>query len=209
MRVCSHLRPIMPAIANKCDNSTVVFPITLIITGILGWIASFGLTLERLHVMANPAATTACDISPFISCKSVMLSEQASLFGFPNPLIGIAAFFAPVLIGVAILAGAKFKGWFWNLFLGGTFLAMIFVVWLLSQSVYVIGSLCIYCMVAWTATIPLFWTVLGHNIKEGYFGEKLKTSVVYEWTWVIVLLNYLVFCLLILIQFWDFWPTLF
>jgi len=69
----------MPAITNKCDNSAVVFPFTLIITGIVGWIASFGLTLERLHVMANPAATTACDISPFISCKSVMLSEQAAL----------------------------------------------------------------------------------------------------------------------------------
>jgi uncharacterized membrane protein len=96
----------MPAIANKCDNSAVVFPLTLIITGIVGWIASFGLTLERLHVMANPAATTACDISPFISCKSVMLSEQAALFGFPNPLIGIAAYFAPVLVGVAIFAGS-------------------------------------------------------------------------------------------------------
>ena len=105
----------MPANTNKCDNSAVVFPITLIITGIVGWIASFGLTLERLHVMANPAATTACDISPFISCKSVMLSEQAALFGFPNPLIGIAAYFAPVVIGVAIFAGAKFKGWFWLL----------------------------------------------------------------------------------------------
>ena len=209
MRVCSHLVMIMPAITNKCDNSAVVFPITLIITGIVGWIASFGLTLERLHVMANPAAVTACDISPFISCKSVMLSEQAALFGFPNPLIGVAAYFAPVVVGVAILAGAKFKGWFWNLFLLGVTFAMVFVVWLMSQSVYVIGSLCLYCMVAWSATIPLFWALVGHNLKEGFLGSRFKTDVVYEWTWVIVLLNYLIFCLLILIQFWKFWPTLF
>ena len=209
MRVCSHLSTIMPANLNKCDNSDVVFPLTLILTGIAGWVASFGLTLERLRVMANPVAVTACDISPFISCKSVMLSEQAALFGFPNPLIGLAAFFAPVVIGMAIFAGAKFKGWFWNLFLLGILFAMVFVVWLMVQSVYVIGSLCLYCMVAWAATIPLFWTVLGHNLKEGFFGERLKIAVVYEWAWVIVLLNCLVFCLLILIQFWNFWPTLF
>ena len=64
-------------------------------------------------------------------------------------------------------------------------------------------------MVAWAATIPMFWAVLGHNLKEGFLGEKLKTAVVYEWAWVVVLLSYLAFCLLILIQFWKFWPTLF
>jgi uncharacterized membrane protein len=201
----------MPVFSRKWDNSQVLFPITLITTGIIGWFASFGLTLERLHVAANPEATTSCDISPFISCKSVMLSEQAALFGFPNPLIGLAAYFAPVVVGVAMLAGAKFKPWFWNLFLGGVFLAQIFVHWLFSQSAYVIGSLCIYCMVAWTATIPMFWALLGHNLSNGFLSPKLKKfgQGIYEWTWVIVLLNYLTIATLILIQFWNYWPTLF
>ncbi|MEY3586886.1 MAG: hypothetical protein RL696_222 [Actinomycetota bacterium] len=201
----------MTALSMKWDNAPVVFPITLIFTGILGWIASFGLTLERIHVAANPEAATACDISPFISCKSVMLSEQAALFGFPNPLIGIAAFFAPVVVGFAILAGAQFKPWFWNLFLGGVTLAMVFVHWLFLQSVYDIGSLCLYCMVAWTATIPLFWVSLSHNLKEGYLTTRFMSAgqVMYEWSWVLALLNYLVLIGLILVHFWDFWPTLF
>jgi uncharacterized membrane protein len=189
----------------------MVFPFALIVFGVMGWIASFGLTLERLRVAADPGYATACDISPFISCKSVMLSEQAQLLGFPNPLIGLAAFFAPVLVGFGILAGAKFAGWFWNLFLLGHVFAMGFVFWLFAQSVFVIGSLCLYCMVAWAATIPLFWAILGHNLKEGYLGIRFMPvgEFVYDWSWVLTVFNYLVLIVVIVIHFWSFWPTLF
>ena len=78
----------------------------LITGGIVGWIGALALTIERLNVAANPDAVLSCDISPFISCKSVMLTEQASLLGFPNSLIGLAVFVVPILIGFAILAGA-------------------------------------------------------------------------------------------------------
>jgi uncharacterized membrane protein len=188
----------------------MVFPIALIFFGILGWIASFGLTLERLAVASDPGYATACDISPFISCKSVMLSEQAALLGFPNPLIGIAAFFAPVVIGFAILAGAKFAGWFWNLFLVGHVFALGFVFWLFSASVYSIGSLCLYCMVAWAATIPLFWSILGHNMKEGYLGIRAMPAgeFIFGWAWVLTVLTYVAMLAVIVIHFWDFWPTL-
>lgn len=189
----------------------MVFPISLIIFGIVGWLASFGLTLERLHVAEFPDAATSCDISPFISCKSVMLSDQAAVLGFPNPLLGLAAYFAPILIGVAIFAGAKFKPWFWQLFLLGLTGAFGFVLWLFTQSAYSIGALCIYCMIAWVGTIPLFWSVLGHNLKQGFFGARFANFgiAVFEWTWVIVILNYLVIAGLILVEFWDYWPTLF
>ena len=189
----------------------MVFPFALIIFGITGWIASFGLTLERIAVASDPNYATACDISPFISCKSVMLSEQAALLGFPNPIIGIAAFFAPVVVGFGILAGAKFAGWFWNLFLAAHVLAFAFVIWLFSQSVFEIGALCLYCMVAWTATIPLFWSVLGHNLKEGFLGIRAMPAgeIVFEWAWVLTILTYVSIISVIVVQFWDYWPTLF
>ncbi len=201
----------MPRLLSKCDNSGMLFPIALIFFGVMGWIASFGLTLERLAVASDPGYATACDISPFISCKSVMLSEQAALLGFPNPLIGIAAFFAPVVIGFAILAGAKFAGWYWNLFLLGHVFALGFVFWLFSASVYSIGSLCLYCMVAWAATIPLFWSILGHNLKEGYLGIRAMPvgEFVFEWAWVLTVLTYVSMLAVIVVHFWAFWPTLF
>lgn len=188
----------------------MVFPFALIGFGIMGWIASFGLTLERIKVAGDPLAATACDISPFISCKSVMLSEQAALFGFPNPIIGLAAFFAPVVVGMGILAGAKFKPWFWQLFVGGHLLAMAFVIWLFSQSVYDIGSICLYCMVAWAAAIPLFWAAVGFSAKEGYLGKRMHRigEFLFSWSWVLVVFSYLALMVPILIQFWRFWPTL-
>lgn len=188
----------------------MVFPFGLIAMGILGWIASFGLTLERIQVAADPGHATPCDISPFISCKSVMLSEQAALFGFPNPLIGIGAFVAPIVVGAAILAGASFKPWFWRLFLAGHVLAMVFVVWLFSQSVYDIGSLCLYCMVAWSATIPLFWLSLGAAAKAGALGKLEKYGQeILSWTPALTVVSYLALLVPIMIHFWRFWPTLF
>lgn len=189
----------------------MVFPFALIFFGIMGWIASFGLTLERLAVAQNPDYAASCDISPFISCKSIMLSEQASLLGFPNPLIGIAAFFAPVVVGFGILAGAKFAGWFWNMLLVGHVFAVGFVIWLFTASVYSIGSLCLYCMVAWAATIPLFWAILGHNMKEGFLSLRLMPAgeFIFEWAWVLTVLSYLALIGVIAVEFWNFWPTLF
>ena len=106
------------------------FAVTLIWTGILGWIAAFSLVLERINVATNPSATLSCDLNPFISCKSVMLTPQAAIFGFPNALIGIAAFVAPIAVGVAILSGAKFAAWFWRTFAVGVTLGFVFVFWL-------------------------------------------------------------------------------
>lgn len=188
----------------------VVYALASIIFGVVGWIASLALTVERIRVAENPEATLGCDVSPFISCKSVMLTEQASLFGFPNPLIGLASFFAPVLIGFAVLAGAEFQKWFWNAYLVGNLLGFVFVLWLFAQSVFVIGSLCPYCMVAWVAMIPLLWMNAGLVMAKGGLGTGLIATgeVIYEWNWVATVATYVAISLVILVVYWDLWPTL-
>lgn len=188
-----------------------LFPISQILFGAVGWLAAFLLTLERIRVAGNPDATLLCDISPFLSCKSVMLSEQASLLGFPNPLIGLAAFAAPVFIGFGLLAGATFQKWFWALYQIGITIGMAFVVWLFIQSVYDIGALCIYCMVAWSAMIPLFWSTTGFTLKNGVFGERPKRigAALFEWNWAFTIFTYLAFVLGIVVQFFDYWVIFF
>ena len=108
--------------------------IVLIIFGIIGWIGAFSLTLERIHVATDPGATLGCDLNIFISCKTVMLTWQAKLFGFPNSLIGIAAFMAPIIVGFSTLAGARFAKWFWRLFLLGNALGFLFVLCVLPNN---------------------------------------------------------------------------
>lgn len=188
------------------------FAWTLILSGILGWIAAFTLTLERLHVATNPEATLSCDLNPFISCKSVMLTEQAALLGFPNPLIGLAAFIFPIAVGVAILAGAKFALWFWRIFATGITMGFLFVVWLWTQSTFVINVLCPYCMVAWVAMVPLFWTVILFLVREGVIDTPLRLAGffdrAYERVWLWVLVTDLVMAAIIIVRFWSYWPAL-
>ena len=58
-------------------------------------------------------------------------------------------------VGAAIMAGATFKKWFWQLFIIGTSAGFLLVHWFIAQSLYIIGALCIYCMVVWTVTVPI------------------------------------------------------
>ncbi|MEY3846324.1 MAG: hypothetical protein RJA66_591 [Actinomycetota bacterium] len=188
------------------------FAWTLILSGILGWIAAFTLTLERIHVATNPDATLSCDLNPFISCKSVMLTEQARLLGFPNPLIGLAAFVFPIAVGAAILAGAKFALWFWRIFATGITMGFLFVLWLWVQSTFVINVLCPYCMVAWVAMVPLFWTVILFLIREGVIDSPIRLAGffdrAYERVWLWALATDLLIATIIIVRFWSYWPAL-
>ena len=202
----------MPAKPAQIEASKPL-AIFLIVAGIVGWIASFLLTLERFHVAADPNATLSCDVASFISCKSVMLSPEAKLFGFPNPLIGLAAFVAPIAVGVGVLAGASFAKWFWQLFFAGNALAMAWVIWLSSEAIYDIGALCPYCMIAWAAVIPMFWQLFAHGAREGYLPMPAKSIdfffKFYDWAWLAALLTALAIALEIAVAFWTLWLKFF
>ncbi|MFG6476572.1 vitamin K epoxide reductase family protein [Microbacterium sp. P06] len=144
-----------------------VMAVWLIVAGVIGWWAAFSLTLERLHLLEDPTASASCDFNPLIQCGKNLVSAQGSIFGFPNPIIGLAAWIAPIVVGVAILAGAQFARWFWWLFALGTAGGFAFVVWLIVQSIFVIGTLCPWCMVTWIVTIPTFYVTVLHLLRTG------------------------------------------
>jgi hypothetical protein len=64
-------------------------------------------------------------------------------------------------------------------------------------------------MVAWAATIPLFWMILGKTMKDGSLGKSEKLGeFISSWSWVLTLMSYLILIVLMLVQFWDYWITL-
>ena len=89
------------------------FALVLLVTGVIGWVASAILVLERLQLYKDPGHVTSCDINPWVSCGQVMGTWQSELFGFPNPLIGIVAFAVVITTAMAALAGAQFGRWYW------------------------------------------------------------------------------------------------
>jgi uncharacterized membrane protein len=168
----------------------------LIVAGAIGFGAAFALTLDKIHLLENPDAQLSCNFSVLIGCSTNLSSWQGSLFGFPNPLIGIAAWSVVITIGVAILAGAQFKRWFWlGLNLGVTG-ALALVIWLIIQSIYVLDVLCPWCMVTWAVTIPSFLAVTLYNLKSGNIPApaffRRRAEIAYSWIFVITIACYIV-----------------
>ncbi|WP_369044680.1 vitamin K epoxide reductase family protein [Sinomonas sp. P10A9] len=163
----------------------------LLITSVVGWLASGDLVLEKLEKLINPAHTTICDVNPWVSCGEVMSTWQSSLFGFPNMFIGIVAFAVTTTVAMAILSGAAFARWFWIGLQIGVTLGFVFVVWLWSQALYSIGILCPLCMVVWSMTIPMFvWTTI-RNIVHGIIPAPAGVARgIADWGWVIVAVGY-------------------
>ena len=162
---------------------------TLLITAVVGWIASGILVIERLRVYADAGYITSCDINPWVSCGTVFQTWQASIFGFPNPLIGIVAFAVVITTAMGLLAGARFARWYWIGLQIGVTLGMAFVVWLWSQALFDIYVLCIYCIVVWAAMIPLFVFTTIRNLASGVIPASAGlVRFLTDWAWAIVVL---------------------
>jgi uncharacterized membrane protein len=159
-------------IETHIQRRSIALAIFFIVVGVIGWYAAFALTIEKIDLLLDPSAAAGCDFSIVVQCTANLLSWQGRLFGFPNPLIGLAAWAAPIVVGTALLAEARFNRWFWILFNAGTVAALAFVIWLIGQSVFVLGTLCPWCMVTWSVTIPLFWTLTLYNLREGRFTSN-------------------------------------
>lgn len=160
------------------DSRPRVLAIWLVIAGVIGWIAAFALTAEKLSKVAGSTAAASCDFSIIVQCSANLESPQGSVFGFPNPIIGLGGWMAPIVVGMAILAGARFARWFWWAFFAGVTFAFGFVVWLISQSIYVLGTLCPWCMVTWLVTIPTFYAVAVHLLRSGVVSDAPRVRAV-------------------------------
>ena len=189
-----------------------VLPWLLLIGGIIVTAASIALSVEVFNRLKNPAFVPVCNLNPILSCTSVADSNQAHAFGIPNYFLGIAGYGAITAVGAGLLAGAKFKRWFWQLFEVGLIFAFLFMTWLQFETIYRIGALCIFCMVLWVFTWPMFWYTTLYNLREGNiklpkqfngvvaFAYRFHAEILTTW--------YLIIIALILKRFWYYWKTL-
>lgn len=188
-----------------------LLPWLLLIGGALGLGAALVLTVEKVAMLRDTSYVPSCSINPILSCGSVMTTPQAEAFGFPNPLLGIAGFAAVAAVGAALLAGATFARWYWWALTAGAALGVLFVHWLIFQSLYRIQALCPYCMLVWAVTIPIFWYLTLHTITittrtPPRVQRVVAAAVCYHGvvltTWAVVLAS------LIGEHFWYYWRTL-
>ena len=88
----------------------------------------------------------------------------------------------------------------------GLGIGVVFVHWLIFQSLYEIGALCPYCMVVWSMTIPLFAVVAPIALRP--LAGNPVARFLYNWRWPLVVLWFVAAILEILVRFWDYWSTL-
>lgn len=139
----------------------------LLIGALVGWIAALNLTVDKMFLLENPDADLACDINPLISCGNVMMTWQAEALGIPNMAIGLAGFAIMGVLGSLMLAGRDVPRWMRWARLGGMTFAIGHVHFLAYSAIFVIGSLCPWCVAVWAVTAPMFFATLARAIESG------------------------------------------
>ncbi|MGW5636418.1 vitamin K epoxide reductase family protein [Streptomyces sp. NPDC003832] len=184
------------------------FALLLVLTGAAGLLASWVITIDKFKLLEDPDFTPGCSLNPVVSCGSVMESDQAEAFGFPNPMLGLVAYGIVVCVGVSLWAGARFPRWYWLAFAAGCLFGVGFVSWLQFESLYRINALCLWCCLAWIATVVLFWYVTSHLVRTGLLpAPPWLATFLAEFAWVLPVLHLGVVGMLILTRWWDFWTS--
>ncbi|MFD8005339.1 vitamin K epoxide reductase family protein [Streptomyces mirabilis] len=181
----------------------------MLLAGAVGWLASFQLTVDDWRLLHDPSYQPPCNISPIVSCGSVMSSPQGSLLSFPNMLLGLGAFAAVTALGLAVLTGARLHRRLWLALDAGALAGVAFVHWLIGQSLYELNKICPYCAVVWVVTIALFWYLTLHCLERGIVPvPRGVLEVVRDTHWMLLGAWYGVIMLLVLTRFWPYWSSL-
>ncbi|MFD4635217.1 vitamin K epoxide reductase family protein [Streptomyces sp. NPDC058284] len=180
----------------------------LVVTGVAGLLAAWVITLDKFRLMEDPDFVPGCSLNPVVACGNIMKSEQAAAFGFPNPMLGLVAYAVVVCVGAGLLGGARFPRWYWLALNAGTAFGVAFCAWLQFQSLYRIHSLCLWCCLAWAATVVMFWYVTSHNVRCGFLpAPRGVRAFLADFTWVLPALHMGVIGMLVLTRWWDFWTS--
>lgn len=149
---------------------------TMLAFGIVGLIASFVLIVEEFNLLKDPNASLSCSFNLVLNCGVVMKTWQASVFGFPNMLMGLIGF--PIIITMALLglSNVKFPRWFLIGAQIGIVSAALFAYWLFFSSVYNIQVLCPWCLTVTFSMTMLLAVITRHNIMSDTFKFSKKVN---------------------------------
>jgi uncharacterized membrane protein len=178
------------------DGRPLEIGMFLAVASVAGFFAAFRLTVDKVGTFTTPDIAPSCNISVLVQCGTNLKSWQGSLFGFPNPLLGIGGWMALFVIAVLIISGVSFARWFWNATNVGVTLALALVIWLITESIFELHTLCPWCMATWSVVIPTFWLVTFYNLKTEHIpvpaSIRKLAEAAYSFVPLITLLSYVV-----------------
>lgn len=179
----------------------------MLVSSTLSLIASLVLSYDAIKLAASPSGKLACDINAVISCGKVAKSWQSDLLGFPNSFIGLML--EPVVMTVAIagLSLVAFPRTFMRVAHIGYGIGLVFALWLLSQSLFVIHALCPWCLLVTISTVTVFSTISRVAFLENIWNfsperhQKIVEFLDRGWGRVIYTVTYAVLILAIYFKY--------
>lgn len=152
----------------------------LSIASLVGLLASFVQTVERIEYAKNAKLALRCNINGVFSCSSVFDAWQSSVFGFSNSLMCIVFFAISLGAAIAALSGSSLHKNYRLILWGASVFFLGFGAWYIWQSAYVINALCIFCIFCYGAVIAMNWAWLRINsslLNGSNAGKKLQAMV--------------------------------
>jgi uncharacterized membrane protein len=182
--------------------------IEMAISGAIGLIASFVLSIDFVKLAANPDASLGCSINARINCATVAKDWAAHLLGtyFPNAFLGIAAEAVVITVAVALIGGVVFPRWFMLTAQSIYTVGFVFAWWLFAESYFRIGALCPWCLLI-TATTTLVWAGLTRiNVRDGHLlpgprGAPLRRFVAQGLDWYVTIALILVLVVMVMVKY--------
>lgn len=138
---------------------------------LVGIVASFWQLLEKLALLENHDAALSCNLNNVFSCSNILNAPQSSVFGFPNPIIGLVMFTFFLTVALLGLTGAKIARALAYVIQGLALFILGFTLWLFYENTYSTKGICIFCLFNGTAVLVVNAAILRHNAR---FSQKLK-----------------------------------
>jgi uncharacterized membrane protein len=201
-----------PAAAGVVPAAGRRLGLLLVAAGLIGLAAAFELAVEKFRLLENPLYVPPCTLGETVDCTQVMRSAQAEAFGFPNPFLGIAGFGGLTATGLILSTGGRLTRPYWLILQVGLTFAVVFVHWLMFQTLYRIGALCPFCMAVWAVTIPAFWYVTLHNaqpLAARSAGLRRVVGMLTRNHGIILTVWMLLIAALVAERFWSPWNSIF
>lgn len=174
----------------------------LTLGGGAGMVAMTWQATERIQMLKNPGGILSCNLNPIVDCGTVLGNRWAALFGFPNAFIGMIVFAMLALSGLYMLLGTKPNKAYRNVVLALALILLGFSVWFFGMSLYVIGKICIFCLVGWIVSIPIFVYTVA-NWRE---AAASKLSTFFQKNHLnLIIASYVVMFALFLLRFSDYY----
>lgn len=166
------------------DIQKSIASVWYVVLGFIGFILTWTLNSEKIKTISDPEYVPRCELGEgtLFSCKTVMFSSQASIFGIPNMYFGIAGFLILIIFGITLYFSNSFNQNISKiieyLLLIGMITALSFSIWLAIQSALVIGSLCLYCIGIWIVSILSFSLSLSRVFSLKWFHMMVLSSTI-------------------------------